>query len=484
MTGMHEILTWSGRRIGAAIAAGELTSEEATQAHIHHAQQVNPTLNAIVNPAYESALEAARAFDQRRRKAKAPAASPYAGVPCTLKESFAWQGKPNTAGLVSRKALRAEKNATAVQRLLDQDLIPLGQTNTSELCMWMESYNNVYGRTHNPYNPKHIVGGSSGGEGAIVGSGASPLGLGSDVGGSIRMPAFFNGVFGHKPSGGLVPNSGQFPMAAGREGNRYCTTGPIVRRAEDLWPLLQVMAGPDGIDPGCEAISLGNPASVSIKGLRVISIPDNDFTPVTDDLRAAQKRVAEALEAAGAKVETRHFPALRRSVEIWASMLGETEPVSSFRTQMGKTVAQLWLELLKMPFGKAEHTLPAVALGLIENIGHLAPRRAEAAIAAGKALRAEIAEAVGANGVFLYPSYSEPAPVHTRPLRTIIHWAYTSILNVMEFPVTQVPLGLNAQGLPLGVQVGSAYGQDHITVAVAHFLEREFGGWVAPWSVK
>src|SRR5207237_4871758 len=135
--------------------------------------------------------------------------------------------------------------------------IPLGVTNLSELCMWMESNNRVYGRTGNAYDPRRTAGGSSGGEGAIVGAAGAPFGLGSDIGGSIRMPAFFNGVFGHKPTGGLVPNSGQFPMAHG-PALRYLTTGPIARHAEDLMPLLRILAGPDGDDAGCVAMELGD----------------------------------------------------------------------------------------------------------------------------------------------------------------------------------------------------------------------------------
>src|SRR5699024_2538512 len=138
------------------------------------------------------------------------------------------EGMPNTAGVVSRVGLRATEDATSVARYRQAGAIPIGVTNTSEACMWMESNNKVYGRSNNPYDITRIVGGSSGGEGAIIGAGVVPFGLGSDVGGSIRMPAFFNGVFGHKASSGLIPNSGQFPPIEG-EGLRYLSTGPLAR---------------------------------------------------------------------------------------------------------------------------------------------------------------------------------------------------------------------------------------------------------------
>ncbi len=120
--------------------------------------------------------------------------------------------------------------------------------------MWIESYNHVYGRTSNAYDPTRTAGGSSGGEGAAVGSGGSPFGLGSDVGGSIRLPAFFNGVFGLKPSPGVVPNTGQFPVTHG-DAARLLTMGPLARRAEDLMPLLRLIAGPDGEDGHAREVS-------------------------------------------------------------------------------------------------------------------------------------------------------------------------------------------------------------------------------------
>src|SRR6185503_363040 len=158
-------------------------------------------------------------------------------------------------GLVARKGRLATQDAVAVARLRAAGAIPLGVTNVSELCMWMESDNRVYGRTNNPYDQARTVGGSSGGEGAIIGAGGAPFGVGSDIGGSIRIPAAFCGVVGHKPSGRLVPNTGQFPPAEG-PANAYLGTGPLVRRVRDVWPLLRVMAGPDGHDPVCAPATL------------------------------------------------------------------------------------------------------------------------------------------------------------------------------------------------------------------------------------
>lgn len=471
------MLQASATRLRADIAAGRTTSAAVVEAHLAHLARVNPVLNAQV---------ASRADDARREAAAAdaePTDHPLHGVPCSIKECFALTGMPQSAGLLRRADFRATSDATAVSRLRAAGAIPLGVSNTSELCMWMESDNLVYGRTNNPYDPRCTVGGSSGGEGALVGAGAVPFGLGSDIGGSIRMPAFFNGVFGHKPTGGLVPGTGQHPIAD-PAARRYLTTGPLCRRAEDLWPLLQLLAGPDGQDPGCMPWRLGDPSEVDVAALRVFHIPESGGQPVSRDLRAAQVRVANALRDAGATVHELHLPAMKHGFDIWSSMLQEAN-VTPFATLMGdgEPVSPL-VELMRIFTGSPRHTVMACLLGATESLTKALPRRQRYFVELGRSLRAELEDRLGDDGILLYPSFSRPAPRHRLPLlRQLMlrfDYAYTALLNVMELPVTQVPLGLNAQGLPLGVQVGARHGQDHLTIAVAQFLEERFGGWVPP----
>ncbi|MCX5858531.1 MAG: amidase, partial [Proteobacteria bacterium] len=293
---MESLLTLSGTRLAEMIRKREVTSAEVVETHIRYAQKVNPTLNAIIQDRFELARKEAREADEKVKTVPPEKLPPFHGVPCTIKECFALAGMPNTSGLLARKGVTAKDNAVTVSRLLSAGVIPLGVTNVPELCMWMETYNKIYGRTNNPYNPGHIVGGSSGGEGAIIGSGASPFGLGSDIGGSIRMPAFFNGIFGHKPTSLTVPNTGQYPVVHG-DALRYLTTGPLCRRAEDLVPLMTILAGPDAEHPDLRSFIPKRVAEVKLSGLTVLDVSDNGVTPVSDDLRAAQKKCAEALAA-------------------------------------------------------------------------------------------------------------------------------------------------------------------------------------------
>jgi len=461
------------------IRAREVTSREVVEAHIARIEAVNPVLNAVVRDRFAEARAEADAADRAVAAGDPAAARPFHGVPCTVKECFALTGMPNTSGLVSRRDVVAAEDATAVARLRAAGAVPLGVTNVSELCMWMETVNHVYGRTNNPYDPSRIVGGSSGGEGAIVGAGASPFGLGSDIGGSIRMPAFFNGVFGHKPTGGLVPGTGQHPIAE-NEALRYLTTGPLARRAEDLMPLLRVLAGPDGRDAGCRPLPLGDPHAVDLAALTVLDVEDNGATRVAADLRAAQRAAAEALARRGARVERVRFAGLRASRDVWAAMMAAaadtpfSELLGDGRRVRGGRELVRWLR------GRSPHTLPSVVLVLIEGLTARMPRRVARLAAAGRALKAEIEARLGPCGVMLYPSYPTVAPPHRRPLFPPFNWVYTAILNVLEFPVTQVPLGLGPHGLPLGVQVAAVPGNDHVTIAVALELERAFGGWVPP----
>ena len=474
-----ELTTASATSLAASIRTGRVSAEEVVRAHIDAVQRVNPILNAVVAERFAAAIEESKAADRRVAQEDPATLPPLLGVPCTIKECFALTGMPQTSGHVARVGITSTRDAESVGRLRAAGAIPLGVTNVSELCMWLETNNRVYGRTNNPYDPRRIVGGSSGGEGAIVGAGGVPFGLGADVGGSIRMPAFFNGVFGHKPSGGMVPNSGQFPIAS-NEALRYLTTGPLARRAEDLWPLLEILRGPDGQDAGCEDMPRHDPADVRVASLRVLDVPDDGRTSVHPELRAAQRKAVEHLRAQGATIVQGAPASLRHGVEIWSALLdraggtkfdvllGDGKPVAFFR-QLALWVAR-----------RSPHTIPALGLAGIERLSGLTRSQLIRFADLGEELRAEMELLLAGDTVMLYPSFPEPAPRHVWPLVRPLRFGYTALLNVLLLPATQVPLGLSRRGLPLGVQVVGARGADHRTIAVAQELERAFGGWVPP----
>jgi fatty acid amide hydrolase 2 len=472
---LDPLLTMSATELARRIRAREVTSRAVVEAHIRRIEEVNPRINAVVRARFDEARKEADHADARVGEPDLP---PFHGVPCTIKEAFALTGMPNSSGLWSRRDVIAAEDATAVARLRAAGAIPLGVTNVSELCMWMESINTVYGRTRNPYDPTRTAGGSSGGEGAIVGAAGSPFGLGADIGGSIRMPAFFNGVFGHKPTGGLVPGSGQYPCAE-NDALRLLTTGPICRRAEDLWPLLRILAGPDGKDSRCVPWTLGDPSSVDVADLDVLVVEDDGRVPVGREMRGALHRAASALARRGARVRTTRIEGLRHSLEIWSARMHDAAD-TPFSALMGNgEPLRAARELARFVMRRSKHTFPGIMLALVEDVPKLMPARTKRFLQAGRELREELVSRIG-DGILLYPSHPTVAPKHVRPLLTPFNWVYTAVFNALEMPVTQAPLGLDAAGVPLGVQIVAAHGRDHVTIAVAMELERAFGGWVPP----
>jgi fatty acid amide hydrolase 2 len=467
----------SATSLARSIRAGEISSREVVDAHIALLEQVNPRINAVVVPRLEAAREEASAADARIARADpAEELPPLLGVPCTIKESIAVAGMPNCAGLVARRELRAESTAPAAQRLIDAGAIPIGLTNTSELTMWIESHNHVYGRTRNAYDPKRIAGGSSGGEGAAVGAGLAPIGLGSDIGGSIRLPAFFNGVFGHKATAGLVPNSGQFPVTHGEAG-RMLAVGPLSRRGEDLMPALRVLAGADPGDPLSRDAPLGDPAEVSLAGMPVALIDGRLIPPVSKELREACENAAGALEDAGATVRRVPLRRLRTALEPYLATLADGAGTTTLQILSAEGVQIRARDLLSR---RVPHTIATRLLIAAEStFGRLPQGRTRRAVKAGERLAREVEELVG-EGVLLHPPFGRPAPRHGMTVGRPWKILHAAVFNLAGLPATETPLGLGRRGLPLGVQVVAGRDRDHVSIAVALELERRLGGWVPP----
>jgi fatty acid amide hydrolase 2 len=475
------LLQLSATELARRIRAGKIAPSDVVERHIDQIERVNPRLNAVVRDRFDRARVEAKQADERVR-ADPGERPPFLGVPCTIKESISLEGMPNSSGLTARAGTIASADAAPVARLRAAGFIPLGVTNVPELTVWTATFNPVYGQTCNAYAVDRIAGGSSGGEGAIIGSGGSPVGLGTDIGGSIRIPAFCNGVFGHKPSGGLVPGSGQYPAYAGPV-LRMNTTGPLARRAEDLMPVLRIIAGPesnqnDGFDDGCEPLALGDPESVDIEALGILVVDgDGGGARPTPELRHAQQRAAYVLARCGSTVEMMELPELRHSLGISAGTLLESDGFQ-IGTGLGNgRPVSFPRETLRLATGRSEHSYPPVLLGLLASLARRFPGRIAQGARRGRDLKHKLNALLG-DAVLLYPTALEPAPRHGAFAGS--RFPYTSVFNALELPVTQVPLGLGSQGLPLGIQIVAAHGCDHVAIAVALELESALGGWVPP----
>ncbi|WP_082501617.1 amidase [Williamsia sp. Leaf354] len=466
--------TASAFELAEAIADGRTTSRRVVQFHIDTLRS-RAEFGAIARDRFDAALAEADAVDSAGTKADPD--RPLLGVPCTIKESIPVTGMPHTAGLSSRAGIIADVDAIAVQRLRRAGAIVVGVTNTAELCLGIESTNSVYGRTSNPYDVRRVSGGSSGGEGSAIGGGGIPFGVGGDTGGSIRIPSFYCGVFGHKPSPGLVPANESIPSLSGEEEvDLLETLGPMSRRASDLMPLLRILAD-DADGRRCGSID-----AVDLEGLRVVIPTKSSYLrPMDRSVRDARDAAGEALAERGADVVWQPMPAMRRVI---ASYLME------LRRHAGTSVMNLFDSFGETP---QRHLTPAVLranslqlqLAMIgDRLPELLPPPARKLLDKfARDLADEVAAAIG-DGVMLHPPLPQPAPFHHGTLARPWLFGGAAIFNMLGMAVTEVPLGFSPRNLPVGVQVASQPGNDNVTIAVALELEKAFGGWVPPHAVS
>lgn len=468
---MHDLLRASAVELARAIRDREVTSAEVVDVHIRRIEEVNPLINAVVAQRFDQARTEAAAADKMAKGKRAD--RPLHGVPCTIKEFFAVEGMPWTAGLRARAGVIAERDATVVARLKRAGAIVLGVTNGPEGGLWYETNNLLYGRTSNPWDLHRTPGGSSGGEGAILAAGGSPFGLGSDTGGSIRIPAALCGIAGHKPTGGLVPATGHFPHPP--SGTPIMSCGPMARDVGDLPLLLKLIAGPDGEDEQVGGWTLGDPDAVDLSEVVVHTVPGNGRAFVRAEVGAAVKAAGAMLADRGAQAAELSAPDLGRSLEIWAAKLGEVADRYDHVVGDGKPVP-VYRELLKWPLGRSNHTASVLLILALERLLDALPgKQAELAPLAAR-LCDHLEAGLGPNGVMLHPVVSRTAPRHRGMLlQSPFDVSLTTAFNVTTLPVTVVPVGRDSRGLPIGVQVVARRGNDHLCLAVGAALQDAFG---------
>jgi fatty acid amide hydrolase 2 len=472
---MDPVLTQSALELAASVLRRELSPVELVESHIRRIETVNPAINAVVASRFEQARDEARAAERRlMRRSEQDQLPPLLGVPCTLKDFYAVRGLPQTGGLVMRKHEIAADDSVVTRRLREAGAIILGVTNVPEGGLWLECENRVYGRTNNPWDLRRTAGGSSGGEGAIVASGGSSFGMGSDIGGSIRLPAAFCGVAGHKPTARMVPNTGHWPpLLDPLRGFLVC--GPIARSTRDLMLLLRVVAGPEPDDPFVRPWELGDPASIELGELTVYPVEESG-PRVHPALKKAVRRAAQVLEARGARIAELSSQTLREAIWIWAAMMEQGEAASYAELVSGNPRLSVLAELVKLACRRSHHTLPVLAVIAGQTVTKLLPRRRSARLVElGRKLQRDLERLLGPRGILLLPPYPTPAPFHYQPLLRPFIGGYTAVFNVLEFPATQVPTGLDERGLPLGVQVVARRGADVVTIAAAIAIEQELG---------
>jgi amidase len=378
----------------------------------------------------------------------------------TVKESHDVAGLPSTWGFELFRAYVASRDSVGVERLKAAGAIILGKTNVPVMLADWQSVNPIYGRTHNPWDLGCSPGGSSGGGAAALAAGMTPLELGSDIGGSIRVPAAFCGVFGHKPSYGLIPIRGHAPAGLDGVPPPLAVVGPLARCAADLDRALGVLAGPDELEAVGYRLDLPPPRHGRLADYRVLVIDGLPNIALDAEVRAALDALADQLAKAGASV-ARHselLPDLVKSREIFGGLL--TTALSRGQPDARPVDTHAWMGLLD---------------------GQLAVRRQWAALF--KSFDVVLTPVFGTPA---YPHVDEPdnskrvLTINGQQTPYFDQLAWPAIALLPNLPATAFPIGFTRAGLPIGAQAIGPYLEDRTTIAFAGLIEREFGGFRPP----
>ena len=476
---MTDVSFLSAQALAGLVRKGEIGCLELLDHFIHRTEHLNPRINAIVVQDFDRARERARALDNAREKS-----APLFGVPMTVKESFDVAGLPSTRGHVEAKDHRARVSGLAIRRLEEAGVVIFGKTNVPvDLADW-QSYNPVYGATSNPWNTAHTPGGSSGGSAAALAAGLTGLELGTDIGGSIRVPAHYCGVFGHKPTWGICPNFGD-PATSRTAMNDIAVLGPLARSAADLRLVLDAVARPDPADTAMVPV-LPSPRFTSLKDLRIAVWSSQPGQPTERKTTEAIEALADHLERDGATVSRTARP--------------EFDPLDAYR---------LYLTLLNAAWSGTASD--AVIAREIAEAAKLPPdaMTADAIMIRGAGMthrtwfglnerRHTIRRAWNAFfrdwDVLLCPVISTSAMPHRQDGET---WERRIVVEGVEMayndqlfwpgltcgfhlPATVAPIGRTTAGLPIGVQIAGPIHGDRTTIAVAGLLEQAGLGFAAP----
>ena len=463
---MTQILTLSAREQARLVRQRQISSRELIGAHIDRIAAVNPALNAAVEVLADPALDDARRAD--RELASGSLRGPLHGVPFSIKDSIEQAGTRCTAGTLGRKdALPSTQDATLVARLRRAGAIPIARTNLPDLLFAFESANLIYGQTNNPYDPSRTSGGSSGGEAALIAACGSPLGLGSDAAGSVRLPAAFCGIAGIKPTSGRLPRTGHFPPAGGWL-EMVWQIGPMARSVEDLVEAMRLLTGPDGIDPTVPDVPFREPVHVKLAELRVAFYTDNGFAPADAEVEAVVRAAARTLTSSAQSVTEARPACLPAAYDLEMKFIGPDggDSLRAYLRDIGSTQVH---PLLTGWLDKLEPYRTDLA-GLARYWSEL------------DAYRSEMMRFLRDFDVILCPAYIHPALPHVESIRdeNFRGFSHTMAYNVAGWPGVVVRCGEWRTGLPIAVQVVAGPWREDIALRVALFLEEAMGGWRAP----
>lgn len=418
------------------------------QAHLQQVEKLNPALNAIVTVAPD-VIELARVAEAAVMRGDA--IGPLHGIPLTIKDTIETAGLRTTSGSTLRADHVPVVDAPAVARLKKAGAIILGKTNAAEMAMDYNADNPVFGRTNHPHDPKLTPGGSSGGEAVAIATGMSPGGLGSDLAGSVRIPAHFCGIAGLKPTTGRVPGEGQFPPSTGPY-SLGAVIGPMARSVADLRLLFRAL--------------VENTSNTDLKGFRFAWYRDDGVVPVTDETAAAVSNAASALKDAGLIGEERLPPHVVRGNELWLKLFSRASVVQLRQVYAGRESEGG--AFVRWRLANADQELPPT---LDQYIASWMER---------DRLREELLHWMATTPIIVAPVGATPAYEHDTlkvtvrgtTLGTFKAFSYVQTFNVFDLPVVTVPAGRSSEGLPIGVQIVGRPNAEATVLAAAEIVEQ------------
>jgi amidase len=460
--------------LAAAIRERRVSAVEVLEAHLARIARYNPALNAIVTLNQEGARARAREADAAL--ARGQVWGPLHGVPVTIKDSFSTAGIRTTSGFPPLANYIPDSDATVVARLRAAGAIVLGKTNLPLLVHGFQTDNPVFGRTNNPWNLARTPGGSTGGGAAAVAAGLSPLEVGSDYGGSVRIPAHFCGIYSLKPTDNRIPLTGHIPELPGRRGVRHVATpGPLARCVQDLTLALQVMAGPDPWYPDVPPVALTPVSEPSWNGLRVAWIDDFGGIATTRETQAALAKLVAALQERGCTV-VRRLPDNFDFPGIWETY-GELR-----QCEVGGAMPPEMEQECAANFGVSAQSDDPEVRGMARRL-NASLRQYTATLAKRDAYIAGVEQFFEAWDVLLCPVTVGPAFPHCAPGTPIAvdeghvpyrlgGTGYTSPFNLTGNPVVVLPLTRSNEGLPIGLQlVGRRWGEMKLLAVAERIAE-------------
>ena len=452
-----------------------MSPADLVRAHVARIEKLNPAINAFVEIDAPRALRQAQAAESAVMRGEALGA--LHGLPISIKSSIAVLGMRSEAGTKLRAAHVAQQDARLVERLRAAGAIVLGTTNTPEFLMAWETDNLLYGRTNNPWNLSCTAGGSSGGEAAAIASRCSAGGVGSDGGGSIRVPAHFCGISGLKPTPGRVPATGHFPQSVGPFAS-LGVVGPMARSAADVKLLFEVIQGPDIGDASAAPVPVRWPTwareKAGRKAIRIGYFEEDGRTRVTPETRTAVHNAAKALEVAGFEVEPFRPQGLEKARDLWWKFFGVAG-------------AMLLGPMLKGHEGELSPILREFNSWVAEEPPPTAQSLLDSWIQRD-IVRMQVFEQMERFPVVLCPVASIPAfrhgerewQVDGQTVRYLDAWSYCEWFNLLGMPGGVVPMTRSNDGLPIGVQIVARPWQEEIVLSVSEILECERGAWQSP----